>query len=153
MSPTLRSRPFSTVFLLLLVGFQALSGLFGGGILVLDPTGGLLGMPLSVLDRTPFSDFLVPGLILLLVLGIAPAGLTVALWIKPAWRAAAWVEHTFGEHWTWVGAGVVGVGLLIWLAVELWMVGYSSLLLVYSVLGVLILIVALLPSTKGYYRA
>ena len=152
MAPTQRSRPISAVLLLLFVGLQALSGLFGGGILVLDPTGGLLGLPIGVLDRTPFADFLVPGLILFLVLGIAPAAITVALWSKPAWSAAAWVEHAFGEHWTWVGAGVVGVGLLIWLAVELWMVGYSFLLFVYGVLGVLILVVALMPSTKRYYQ-
>ena len=152
MAPTQRSRPISAVLLLLFVGFQALSGLFGGGILVLDPTGGLLRLPVSVLDRTPFADFLVPGLILFLVLGIAPAAITVALWSKPAWSAAAWVEHAFGEHWTWVGAGVVGVGLLIWLAVELWLVGYSFLLFVYGVVGVLILVVALMPSTKRFYQ-
>ena len=62
------------------------------------------------------------------------------------------MERTFGEHWTWVGAGVVGVGLLLWLAVELWMVGYSFLLFVYGVVGVLILFVALMPSTKRYYH-
>lgn len=152
MTTVRRSRPIGAILLLLLVGFQALSGLFGGGLLVLDPSGEILGLPLSVLDGAPFTDFLVPGLILFLVLGVAPAILAVALWIRPAWRAATRVERAFGEHWTWVGAGVVGVGLLVWLAVELWMVGSSFFLILYGVLGVLILAVALMPSTKRFYR-
>jgi hypothetical protein len=148
-----RNRPLGAILLALLVGFQALSGLFGGGVLVADPSGGLLRMPLSVLDHAPFADFLVPGLILLVILGIVPTIVAFALWLRPAWRAARRIERAFGEHWSWVGAGVVGVGLLIWLAVEAWLVGPSSLLIVYAGVGLLIVALALMPSTRRYYRA
>ena len=53
--------------LLLLVGPPAI----GGGVtLVAAPDGSFLHMPLSQLDQSPFSSFLIPGLLLLLVIGV-----------------------------------------------------------------------------------
>jgi hypothetical protein len=154
MSSAARSRlPPGPSLLASLVALQAVSGLGGGAILAIDPTGGLVGMPLSVLRRGPFVDFLVPGVILLLVLGVVPAIVAVGLWTRPRWVALRPLERTFGEHWSWVGTGVVGVGLLVWLAVELWMVGPSSLLVLYALLGSAIIVLALMPSTRRFYRA
>ncbi len=113
MLKTKQSRPISVSLLIVVVTFQALGGLYGGIALVLDPSGNLLGLPISVLDNTPFSNFLVPALILLFVLGIFPLVITFALWRKPKWLAVGWLERSFGEHWAWLGAGMVGVGLAI----------------------------------------
>ncbi len=45
-------------------------GAVGGGLtLVLEPNGSMLGVPLDMLDRTPFADFLIPGIVLLTVNG------------------------------------------------------------------------------------
>ena len=45
-------------------------GAIGGGLgLVLEPSGANIGMPLEMLNHSPFSDFLVPGLVLLIVNG------------------------------------------------------------------------------------
>lgn len=148
-----RRRPLGPAVLTILVALQAVSGLGGGGALVIDPSGGVLGMPLSVLRRGPFADFLVPGAILLVVLGVFPAVIAVALWWRPRWGALGPVERAFGEHWSWVGAGVVGVGLLLWLAVELALVGPSSLLVAYAVLALGIIALALEPGTRRFYRA
>lgn len=139
--------------LAILVGLQAASGLGGGAVLVIDPSGGLLGVPLTVLRHGVFVDFLIPGVILLVVLGVFPAIVAVALLVRPRWDALRPVERVFGEHWSWVGAGVVGVGLLVWLAVELWVVGASSLLVAYAVLGLAIVVLALLPGTRRFYRS
>lgn len=147
------SLPLGPAVLTILVALQALSGLGGGAFLVIDPSGELLGLPLSVLRRGPFVDFLVPGLILMLVLGVLPAFVAAALWTRPRWPALAPLERAFGEHWSWVGAGVVGVGLVLWLAVELWAVGASSLLVAYAVLALAIIAVALIPGTRRFYRA
>ena len=143
----------SATLLTILVALQAISGIAGGVALVLDPSGGVLQMPVSVLRSGPFTDFLVPGLILLLVLGVVPAAIAVALWSRPRWGAMGWLEGVFGEHWSWVGAGVVGAGLLIWLVVELWMVGPSALLWAYGLLAAAIVAAALAPSTRRFYRA
>lgn len=135
-----------------LVAIQAVSGLGGGLVLVLDPSGGLLGMPLSVLRHGPFTDFLIPGLILMLVLGVLPAFVAAGLWARPAFPAAAPLERAFGEHWSWIGAGVVGAGLLIWLAVELWITGASTLLVAYALLALAVIALALMPDTRRFYR-
>ena len=45
-------------------------GAVGGGLaLVLEPSGSNLGIPLKVLKSSPFSTFLVPGIVLLIVNG------------------------------------------------------------------------------------
>lgn len=60
--------------------FQGLSGLYGGGALVRDPTGVLLQMPPSLLEGSPFVTYCIPGLILFTVLGIGPLIVAVELW-------------------------------------------------------------------------
>jgi hypothetical protein len=46
-------------------------GAVGGGLgLVLAPNGSSLGMPLEMLKYSPFSDFLIPGIVLLTVNGL-----------------------------------------------------------------------------------
>ena len=71
-------KPIRLYLLVLLLAFQSLGGLFGGISLVAFPSGAIMQMPLSMLEGSPFSDFLSPGLILLLILGIFPGILTYA---------------------------------------------------------------------------
>lgn len=52
--------PAPYYLLIVAVLFQGLSGIGGGGALLADPTGGLIGMPVSMLARSPFDDFLLP---------------------------------------------------------------------------------------------
>ena len=65
MKTTKTLRVFSVVLLI----FLGIGAVYGGGTLVIDPSGELLGLPLSVLNDSPFGDFMIPGLILLLFLG------------------------------------------------------------------------------------
>ncbi len=60
---------FGWVLLGVLDLFVAAGALFGGGALVLRPDGSLIQAPLDVLSRSPFADFLVPGLLLFFLLG------------------------------------------------------------------------------------
>jgi len=54
-------------FLQLFIGLGAVAGGLG---LVLEPSGANFGMPLEMLKYSPFSDFLIPGIVLLLVNGL-----------------------------------------------------------------------------------
>ena len=61
----------------------------GGGLgLVLDPSGTALGMSLQSLSDSPFEDYFLPGLVLLLVNGV---GHCVAGWVTCTDRRAAGV--------------------------------------------------------------
>jgi hypothetical protein len=70
-----------------LVGIAAIAGGVG---LVLWPDGSALRAPLALLERSPFESFLIPGLILLVVIGFGStlAGLLV-IRESPAADAAA----------------------------------------------------------------
>ena len=54
-------------FLQLFIGLGAVGGGLG---LVLEPSGANLGMPLEMLNHSPFSNFLIPGIVLLIVNGL-----------------------------------------------------------------------------------
>jgi uncharacterized BrkB/YihY/UPF0761 family membrane protein len=128
---------YSLYLLIGLILFQGISGLFGGFALIIDQTGELLQMPLSMLDGSPFDTFLIPGIILLTVLGIFPMVVFYGLWKR--------------SNWAWMGALTVSVALIIWIGVEIWMIGYHSeppLQLIYGLLGVILLILTFIPSVR-----
>ena len=59
-------------FLVILLFFLSLSGFFGIFFLI-DPSGGLIEMPISHLDKLPIDTFILPGLFLVIVYGIGAA--------------------------------------------------------------------------------
>ncbi len=120
------------------VAVQGLSGVAGGFGMVSDPSGGRLGLPLEWLRGSSFPDYLVPGVVLLGVLGVVPLIVTYGLWT--------------GRSWSDVGALLVGIALLVWLAVEIAVIGYKPdppLQLVFGVLGVTIVLLAA-PGAKRW---
>lgn len=58
---------FILIFLLLINGLTAI---YGGGLLIYDSSGTILQIPLELLDYSPFSNFLVPGMVLFLGNGV-----------------------------------------------------------------------------------
>jgi hypothetical protein len=97
---------------LALEGVLSLGALGGGFVLILAPRGEIMPLPLSALAGSPFDTYLGPGLILFSVLGLGP--LVAA--------RAAWRRHPFAP----VAAFIVGMALLIWIAVEIAIIGYSN---------------------------
>jgi hypothetical protein len=98
---------------------------------MMAPRGEIMPLPLSALAGSPFDTYLVPGLILFGVLGLGP--LVAA--------RLAWLRHPLAP----AAALVVGVGLLIWVAVEIGIIGYSNeppLQAIYGILGIAIVLVA-----------
>jgi len=119
---------------------QALGAIGGGVGLVQDPVENI-GMPLSMLDGSPFSDFLVPGLILLIVVGLPPLVAVYGLAGRRRWG-----------RWF---AIVAGAGLVIWIITEVVLLGYLpgtglGLQIGMGLLGVLILVMALVRPTRRY---
>jgi hypothetical protein len=133
-------KPVSVIILISAVVFQAISGLAGGIGLISDPSGQTLGIPSSWLHGSPFDDYLVPGFILFSVLGIFPLILTIGLVKRSYWSRGL--------------TQVLGLALIIWIIVEILVVGYHSqppLQLIYGLLGILILALTFLPKVKKHY--
>jgi hypothetical protein len=116
---------------------QGIGGLAGGLSLTLAPDGSVMRMPLSYLEGSPFADYLVPGLILLLVLGVVPLVAAAGLWM--------------GRRWAWYAAVVVGCGLMIWILVQITIIPFNWLQPAFGVVGVLIFAVAVLRSVRRYF--
>ncbi len=55
---------------IVLLFFNGISAILGGGGLILDPTGISMQMPLELLEFSPFNNFLIPGIILFTVNGL-----------------------------------------------------------------------------------
>ncbi len=55
---------------IVLLLLNAIGAIYGGAILIYDPSGEFIQMPLELLDHSPFSNFLIPGIILLLFNGL-----------------------------------------------------------------------------------
>lgn len=140
----------------LLMGLHFVLGagaLLGGGALVLDPGGQLLGMPPDLMRVPVFTNFLIPGLILFFVLGVGPLGVLFSLVGKKYWKFGEALNVFKPLHWSWAFSLYTGFALIIWITVQIYVLNAASLVhVVYIFLGLLIQTVTLLPATQDYYR-
>jgi len=100
-------------------------GAVGGGLaLVLEPSGSYLGIPLELLKSSPFSTYLVPGIVLLMVNGV---GSLVG-------AAASFTRHRYACE----TAMTLGVFLVVWIMLQVyWFAGFHWLHALYLGLGLL----------------
>lgn len=98
--------------LLLIQTFNGISGVVGGFMLIRDPSGTGLRMPLSWLKGTPFSDYLVPGIVLLVVNGLGNLAGTIFTLFK--YKHAGKIAAFFGAF------------MMIWIISQVSWIGYRS---------------------------
>jgi hypothetical protein len=97
--------------------------------MIANPDGSPLGIPHEWIATTPFASFLVPGITLLVMNGIGQLGGAVLIWRRHP--MAAWAT------------GALGVGLMVWIAVQVTMIPFSILQPVMFAIGAVEGIVAL----------
>lgn len=119
-SPDVRSYlKFIAILLLLLNGI----GAFIGGIpMVMHPDGSANGIDLKYLEHSPFNDFLIPGIILVLCIGV----LSIAVCI--------WLYFDLRHHSWWVmGEGII---LTVWIQVQMVMLREVNILhIIFGLIG------------------
>lgn len=146
-------KPLLLHLLIFLVFFQALSGLAGGIALTFSPNGDAIQMPLSMLENTPFNNFLIPGLFLLIFLGLFPSLLCYAMLKEPNWNWATKLNVYKKHHFLWAYSLYLGLILILWINIQMYIVGGGNILqFIYGILGALIVIVALSPQVMDYYE-
>ncbi|TLX74608.1 hypothetical protein E9993_11860 [Labilibacter sediminis] len=147
-----KKRRIRNVFIFI-IGFLALGAIGGGVVLIISPSGELLGLPLSEFKNIPFDSFLIPGIILFSVLGIIPSLLIVALINKPESRLAEQINIFNDMHWSWTYSIYIAFTLIGWIHIELiflqaevhWLQSF------YMFYAILIIIIALLPQIRKIY--
>jgi hypothetical protein len=136
MTPTPRRRLAVAAMVLEIV--LGLGAIYGGIALMAGPHGEILPLPVSALAGSPFASYFVPGAILFTALGLGSLAAVVL----------AWRRHRLAA----LGAFATGCALLIWLSVEIAVVGYSNrppLQALYVGLGVVMLSVAVAWMRQG----
>ena len=110
--------------LVVLQMFIGLGAVGGGLLLILKPSGAILGLPLDMLRNSPFSNYLVPGIVLLLVNGLGSLVGAAASFRRYRYAGetavalgaflAAWI--IFQVYWIadfhWIHASYLSLGIL-----------------------------------------
>jgi len=107
-----------------LQGFIVFSAFAGGAGFIFDPSGKSMWMTIDMLEKSPFMDFLIPGLILFIVLGVGNLLGTILTFKR--------------HHFSGSMAILLGVALVIWICVQVYWIGLGSFLqLLYLILGLI----------------
>ena len=125
-----------TTAIILLI-FNGISAVFGGGALMNDSTGGILNMPVEMLQYSPFTNFFIPGLILFTIIGLGSlfAGIIVIMKLR---------GYPFMVIF-------MGFALSIWISVQiLYLKDVHYLHIIYGLLGIILIILGIFLRRKEY---
>lgn len=146
-------KPVSCKLLIFLQVFLGLGAVFGGGAFIIDPSGELIRMPITLLEPSPFTNYLIPGVILFVILGILPLVIAYGLVTRKDCKIAALLNIFQHMHWAWTFSLYMGFTLIIWISVQMYLINLvETVHLVYIGLGLLIQAVSLLPSVQKFYE-
>ena len=135
MNPQSNSLRVTKTLLVILLVFLSLSGLFGI-LFLIDPSGELVEMPLSLLDKLPIDTFFLPGLFLLIVYGIGSSIITYGLLRQLFWAPVAGL--------------LLGLVLIGWIIGQIILWGTPVMLqYIYLTVGVAIFLLSLIIRKQG----
>jgi len=139
---------------LIVLGFLGIGAIGGGIVLIISPTGDLLGITLSEFKNIPFDSYLIPGIILFSVLGVIPLLLIIALLKKPESRIAEHINIFKDMHWSWTFSIYIAFILIGWIHIQLIFLqgAVHWLQTFYIFYAILIIIIALLPQMRYLYK-
>lgn len=147
-------RPWSLWPLSVGLALLATGAVYGGVGLIAAPDGHLIGMAPGFLDGTLFEHSRVPGALLLGVFGVGPLVALYGLWRRP-WPGVGVPLPLVGrEHWAWSLALAIGVGQVVWIAVQLLVmpIRFPALQAGCAALGALLAGVSLTPGLRAAFR-
>jgi uncharacterized membrane protein (DUF2068 family) len=157
MKPVVKSKPAAVYVLIALEVLLAVLGFASGITFLLDPSGKTHDMDTTLLKTTPVGDFTLVGLFFVACYGILPTLATYGLWKLPRWRWTDAVNKWPRQNWAWTATAATGVILILWIAVEIMLIGSPNgfprfLQVMMTLLGVVILALAMLPRVRVYTK-
>ena len=123
-------------FAIVILLFNGITACFGGWLLMYRPDGSALNMSVELLEHSPFSTFLIPGIILFFLIGL------LSLW-------TAWLTNRNHDYFVPM-IFLQGCLLLGWIAIQIIMIQTINYLhLTFGSASLLLIISALMLSRKG----
>ena len=119
------NRPLFANLTIILLVLLAIGGLYGGIALIGDPSGIKLGLGEAFTENPPvFNDFLIPGILLVILFGLLPLFAAISLIrFKPGKP-----KRVGKMHRSWQLALLTGILLIIWIIVQVILIGFQSFL-------------------------
>lgn len=127
----------SRILSIILLSFTGVGALYGGVLLIADPTGWKIGMSTSILKYSPFTDFFFPGLILFLILGLGSLT-SCALVLIRANKSSLGIIFT-------------GFALSIWISIQILMLrDVEYLQILFACVGILLIVLGILERKREF---
>ena len=115
--------------LFLLISFIAITALLSGILMISNPDGSILNLPLSLLNGTPFKDFTMPGILLAVIVG----GINLLAVFFNLKRQT--------NRYNWALAG--GLVIFGWIIIQMILIGaFHWLHILYLIIGILIILIS-----------
>lgn len=122
-------------------------------MLLYSPSGKAIGLSLDLLDNTPIDDFTLVGLFFLAFYGVLPALAAYGLVTRKRWQWTDAINKWTDQHWSWTASLAVGIVILLWIALELALLGFLSgiggvLQVAMAIIGLWIVALSMLPGVR-----
>lgn len=144
-------RPVMLWPLVIILILLSMGGFSGAIPMLADPeSGGYLQFD-ELLPLLPVPNLILPGLFLLMVMGLVPLLLAYSLIAKPEWGWLAKLFRWSRHYWAWAATLILVAVIAIWLVYEGWLVGWFPITYITGILGLLILLFAMLPSVRKFF--
>ncbi len=115
--------------LFILVSFIAITAVLSGLLMISDPGGGILNLPVRLLENTPFKNYMLPGILLTTLVG----GVNLI--------AIFFNMQRHPSRYNWAMAG--GFMICVWILVQLLLIQAAHWLhFIYFGIGLLIMLIA-----------
>lgn len=145
-------RPIPVTIVTALLGVLGI-GAVGGGFAMVFGIGGESMLPDEYLAALPLVDsWVVPGLILMIGFGFSSLIAAFGVWRRPVWAWLASLERLTGHHWSWIATISIGVGHVIWIAIELVSIPFSPLMPTFGAVGLALAMFPFTSSVRTYLK-
>ncbi|GEM_PF-1042092 len=150
-------RPLSIKGLVVFMGLFAFVGFMSGYGLLSSPSGEGLGLSPDLLEDAPVGDYTLVGLFFVAFFGILPTMAAYGLWTRKRWRWTDPVNKWTGQNWAWTASAALGIIMLLWIVVELLLLGFLTgiggvLQVIITALAFMVLALVTRPSVRSFMK-
>ncbi|MBE0518836.1 MAG: hypothetical protein IH630_06405 [Thermoplasmata archaeon] len=131
--------------------FNGFMGVVSGLALLVDSSGAFLGLNTDILEGLPIGDFFSVGIFLLIAFGVCPLIASWGLISKSDLSLSRPLKKISLRHWAWTGALVLSAAEMVWMAVEVVLIGVFPFTYIWLIMQMLIIVVLSVGNVRRYY--